>query len=233
MQSLWQYEKRGFYWVKIEHWGERVLLGLKSVIHNPLKSVCRSFEAVSSFLSTPYFKILLFLIPCTLYLIPVELPVANAATITLGWDSNDEPDVEGYVVYSNRNSPGPPYRHSDTVPEDELEDPLHPVVEFHGLSEGREYYIALTAYNSDGVESDFSEEICAEVVNDTIQLCDASTNSSAATSSISGGGGGGSSGFACFISAASHSPSDKNLLLYILFITTAIGLGTHGYKKKL
>ena len=163
----------------------------------------------------------------------MPLSVANAKSVTLGWDSNDEPDLEGYVIYRNTNSPGPPYSYSDTLPEDELADPLHPEVKLNGLQEGKEYYIALTAYNTEGVESSFSNEICAEVVNNTIERCDASTSSPAKTSSSGGGvGGGGSSGGGCFISAASHSPSDKNLLLYILFITTAIGLGTYCYKTK-
>jgi hypothetical protein len=159
------------------------------------------------------------------------LSVANAKIVTIGWDSNDEPDLEGYVVYRNTNSPGPPYKYSDTVPEDELADPLHPKAKLTGLQEGKEYYIALTAYNTDGVESSFSNDICVEMVNNAVEHCSASA-SSPVTESLSGGGGGGSSGFACFISAASHGPSDKTLLLYMLFTIIAIGLGTYGYKKK-
>jgi hypothetical protein len=158
------------------------------------------------------------------------LPVANAKTVTIGWDSNDEPDLEGYVIYRNTNSPGPPYNYSDTLPEDELVDPLHPKAQLTGLQEGKEYYIALTAYNDEGVESSFSNDICVEVVNNAVEHCSASTTSPVTTSSI--GGSGGSGGFACFISAASHSPSDKTLLLCILFTIIAIGLGTYGYKTK-
>jgi hypothetical protein len=163
------------------------------------------------------------------------LPVANAATATIAWNPNDEPDLEGYVIYRNTNSPGPPYSYSDTVPEDKLDDPLHPEVKLTGLQEDKEYYIALTAYNTDGDESSFSNEVCATVVDNTIELCEESVSSPVKTSSSDGGGGGGgggSSGFACFISAASHSPSDKNLLLYILFTITAIGLCTYRYKTK-
>jgi hypothetical protein len=167
----------------------------------------------------------------------MPLSLANAATATLAWSPNDEPDLEGYVVYRNRNTPGPPYRHSDVVPEDELEDPLHPRVRLTGLQEGREYYIALTAYNGEGVESGFSNEICATVVDNTVELCNESASSPATASSIGGGGssggGGNSSGFSCFISTASHSPSDKNFLLYILLTITAVGLGTCAYKQVL
>ena len=223
-----------------------MLLRLKSVIYNPLKSIClfcgARYQVDSTTLVTgnstkpvprlsPHYRSLV-LSALVLALCAVPLSVANAASITLAWSANDEPDLEGYVVYHNRNSPGPPYRHSDTVFEDELENPLRPEVSFYGLSEGREYYIALTAFNSDGVESDFSDEICARVVDDTIKLCEAIAGSSVTTTSIGGGSGGSGSSrdLACFISAASHSPPDKNFLLYILFSITAIGLGTYGYK---
>jgi hypothetical protein len=159
----------------------------------------------------------------------MPLSVVNAETVTLGWDSNDEPDVEGYVIYRNTNSPSPPYKYSDTLPEDDLADPLNPQAKLTRLQEGEEYYIALTAYNTEGVESSYSNDICVQVVDDAIELCSASSSPSTATSSSSGGGG--SSGSGCFISTVSHSPSDKNFLPYILFIITAIGIGTYRYKK--
>jgi hypothetical protein len=131
----------------------------------------------------------------------LPLPVADAAEVTLGWDSNPEPDLEGYVVYRNVGSPGPPYDYSDTLPEDDLADPLHPKATLTGLQEGNEYYIALTAYNSDGDESGFSNNVCVEVINGAIQACSASVTPIASTVSSSGGGNG-SGGAACFISSA-------------------------------
>jgi hypothetical protein len=132
----------------------------------------------------------------------MPLPVADAAQVTLGWDSNSEPDLEGYMVYRSVGSPGPPYDDSDSLPEDDLADPLHPKATLTGLQEGNEYYIALTAYNADGVESGFSNNVCVEVVNGAVEACSASAAPVADTASSSGGssGGGGSS---CFISASS------------------------------
>jgi len=164
------------------------------------------------------------------------LPTASAKTVTLGWASNDEPDLVGYVIYRNTHSPGPPYSYSDTLPEDELADPLHPKAKLTGLQEGKEYYIALTAYNTEGVESSFSNEICAEVVNDTIELCGASASAPVTTSSSSGGGGGSSSGGgssgACFISSASDKPASftqfvikpatRSQVLAMLFLLLAL-----------
>lgn len=222
-----------FYRVWFEHWGERLLLHLKSVyLFRGIRSSVNSTKLVIR-LSPHYLLLVLSALLFTLCAMP--LSIANAKTVTLGWDSNDEPDLEGYVIYRNTNSPGPPYSYSDTLPENELDDPLHPKATLTGLQEGKEYYIALTAYNTDGVESGFSNEICAEVVNNTIKLCSASTNAPASTTSSGGvngsSGGSGGGGGGCFISVASHSPSDKNLLLYILFTITAIGLGTYGCKR--
>jgi hypothetical protein len=161
------------------------------------------------------------------------LPVANAKTATLGWSSNTEPDLEGYVIYRNTNSPGPPYKFSDPVPEDELADPLHPKATLTGLNKGKEYYIALTAYNTAGVESGFSNDVCVEVVNDIVELCGASSSPVASPSSSSGGSsGGGSGGGGCFISTASYHPQDNHLLFYILFTLTIISIGSYGYKTK-
>ena len=130
---------------------------------------------------------------------------AIAATVTIGWDSNPEPDLEGYVVYRNVGEPGPPYDDSDTLPEDDLADPLHPKATLTGLQEGKEYYVALTAYNTDGVESSFSNDVCVEVINGVIEACSASVAPVASAVASDGGGGGG--GGSCFISATAAESS--------------------------
>jgi hypothetical protein len=220
------------------------LLRLKSVIHNTLESFCVVSGARSSVSASgrglktatepvkhhgPHYP-LLVLSAIIFGLCAMPLSVANAKTVTLGWDSNDEPDLEGYVIYRNTNSPGPPYKYSDTLPEDDLADPLNPQAKLTGLQEGKEYYIALTAYNTEGVESSYSNDICVQVVDSAIELCSASSSPSATTSSSVGGGGDGSA--VCFISAASSSPSYKYTLPWILFTITAIGIGTRGYRKR-
>jgi hypothetical protein len=147
----------------------------------------------------------------------LPLPVADAAEVTLGWDSNPEPDLEGYVVYRNVGSPGPPYDYSDTLPEDDLADPLHPKATLTGLQENKEYYIALTAYNSDGDESGFSNNVCVEVINGAIQACSASVTPIASTVSSSGGGNGGG-GAACFISTAAGDSGHNRVMAGIVII---------------
>ena len=190
MQSFRQYETRGFYWVKIEHWGERALLRLKSVI--------REYQRL---IFNPKAVILLNAMLFALCAMP--LSVANAATVTLGWSPNDEPDLEGYVVYRNPQKSGPPYKYSDEVQEDELEDPLHPRLKLTGLKNDAKYYVALTAYNNEGIESSFSNEVCIEVIENAIQACSEAVSPSTPSSSSGGGGGGGG----CFISSVSDKPS--------------------------
>ena len=193
------------------------MLRLKSVISEYLRLIFK-------------FKAFILLSATLLALCAMPLSVANAKTVTLGWSPNDEPDLEGYVVYRNTNSPGPPYSDSDAIPESELADPLHPKATLTGLQEGKEYYVALTAYNTEGVESGFSNDLCVEVVNGIAELCAASSPTTPSTSSVSSGGGGG--GSVCFISTASYRPPNNHLLFYILFTLTIIGIASCVYKTK-
>jgi hypothetical protein len=236
----------------IEHWGGERLLHLKSVAHEYLGCIfmpesffCHSLfffinprsagkpaELVTSRIPKAYLRSALsalcyafaFLL---LALSTVPLPEAEAAKVTLGWDSNSEPDLEGYVIYRKTGSPGPPYDHVDTLPEDDLDDPLHPKVTLTGLKKDQQYYIALTAYNTEGVESDFSDDICVEVVhnksaaecpdspdsedndnnNDNDSNNDNNSNNNTSSSNDGDGGSGRSNGNSCFISTAGHASS--------------------------
>ena len=145
--------------------------------------------------------------------------LSSAKKITLGWDANSEPDLEGYVVYRNVGSPGPPYKYADTLPEDELDDPLNPMVTITGLSEKKEYYIAVTAYDTEGNESDFSGELCAEIVNSVIENCTAS-----ASTSNGGGSGGG-----CFIDIAAGK-SDGLPVIFYAFVVAGLVLSYKVWK---
>ena len=132
-----------------------------------------------------------------------------AKNVTLGWRANSEPDLEGYVVYRNVGSPGPPYKYEDTLPEDDLANPLKPRVVMTGLKKETEYYVAVTAYDVKGNESDFSNDLCIEIVDEFVQACSQSVSPSTSKSS-SGGGSGGSSG-GCFISSASLKTSASTM----------------------
>ena len=140
------------------------------------------------------------------FLLPVFPSLCLAKNITLGWDANPEPDLEGYVIYRNIESPGPPYKYADELPEDELKNPLNPQVTITGLKEDTRYYIAVTAYDTQGNESYFSDQLCVEIVDSLIEGCGTILSTPSSSSESSGGSGGGGSG-SCFISAASGAPS--------------------------
>ena len=112
---------------------------------------------------------------------------ACAVQITLAWDSNDEPDVAGYIVYYGMQS-----RYYDY----DVDVGNYNSVTISGLVEDVMYYFAVTAYDNEGNESDFSEEISYPRTS---------------TYTVSGAGGGGGGG-GCFVTAASDNPvtSDPN-----------------------
>jgi len=122
-----------------------------------------------------------------------------AVNVTFGWDPNDEPDLEGYKVYRNTESPGPPYKYRTALREKNLADPLNPMVTLTGLKENTKYYVALTAYDINGNESNYSDDVCVQIIDSAIESCSSSTSGST-SSSGSGGSGGGSA--VCFISSA-------------------------------
>jgi hypothetical protein len=126
-----------------------------------------------------------------------------ADRITLAWDSNVEPDVAGYIVYYGTQSG---YYDFDVDVGD------YDSITISGLVEDVMYYFAVSAYDTEGNESDFSAEITYP-------------NSVSPPSSSGGTGGGGSGG--CFISTASEktaSASRNYNIEKFALITLAISL---------
>lgn len=137
-----------------------------------------------------------------------------AKNITLGWDANPEPDLEGYVIYRNIGLPGPPYKYADELAEDELNNPLNPQVALTGLNEHTRYYIAVTAYDTQGNESYFSDQVCVEIVDSLIESCGIIMS----TYGISNESRGGGSGAACFIGSAVGNSGQGRVLAGIVII---------------
>ena len=97
-----------------------------------------------------------------LYLLPLfviyalcflQVPAASAATVTLAWDTNTEPGVEGYIMYYGTTSPD--YQYNVDVGNSTS-------CTISDLEQGQVYYFAATAYNAIG-ESEFSEEVSYEI----------------------------------------------------------------------
>jgi hypothetical protein len=89
-----------------------------------------------------------------------------AADVTLQWDSNTESDLAGYKIYYNIYS-GEPYDGEDadqgpspiTVDINELDNSNNPEFTLTGLDEAETYFFAITAYDYEDLESDFSNEV--------------------------------------------------------------------------
>jgi len=90
-----------------------------------------------------------------------------AADITLRWDANTETDLAGYKLYYKTDSSGPPYEDTGAdqgpspidIPLSSLSDPNNPEFTITGLDAGHIYFLVLTAYDTEGNESGYSNEV--------------------------------------------------------------------------
>lgn len=104
-----------------------------------------------------YFKLLV------LFFVLVWVSPVSAGSVILGWNSNAETDLAGYKIYygtSSRDVGGyaQPNFH-DTIPAGTE------TYTFPDLADGP-YYFSLTAYDSADNESEFSDEVFAELTAD-------------------------------------------------------------------
>jgi len=89
---------------------------------------------------------------CLILMLPV---IAQAASVTMTWNRNQEPDIAGYRIYYGTQSGQ--YNNSITV-YDSATQPLQLSYTVAGLSEGTTYYFALKTFDQAGQESDYSVE---------------------------------------------------------------------------
>jgi len=90
-----------------------------------------------------------------------------AADITLRWDANTETDLAGYKLYYKIDTPGAPYdgtgADQGSSPIDiqlgSLIDPNNPESTITGLDASYIYFLVLTAYDIEGNESGYSNEV--------------------------------------------------------------------------
>ena len=143
-----------------------------------------------------YSLLMVFLMLTTLF-ISFETASIAANQIIISWDPNTEPDLEGYVLYGKQGSPDPPFDYVDSYPEVNLADPLNPRAVITDLESDVTYYFAVTAYDTDGNESDYSNVVSVFKSN----VIDAGGNSDG---NGGGGGGSGGGGGGCFINIAGY-----------------------------
>ena len=143
-----------------------------------------------------YSLLMVFLMLTTLF-ISFETASIAANQIILSWYPNTEPDLEGYVLYGKQGSPDPPFDYVDSYPEVDLADPLNPRAVITDLESDVTYYFSVTAYDTEGNESDYSNIVSVLKSN----VIDAGGNSNG---DDGGGGSGGGSGGGCFINTAGY-----------------------------
>jgi len=77
----------------------------------------------------------------------------HAAEITLLWDKNTETDIEGYRVYTGTTS-----KSYGTSPICQVDSNWNSCT-VSVAQDGKTHYYAVKAYNTEGLESDFSNEV--------------------------------------------------------------------------
>ena len=122
------------------------------------KSVIRSILSIN--ITSRKFNLLVIIL-----LICLTTPVF-AMDVTLQWDANTEPNRAGYRIYYDTDS-GPPYEGTGATGGDSPIDVKIADVEagdtarytVTGLNDDETYFFAVTAYNTSGNESGYSNEV--------------------------------------------------------------------------
>ncbi|HTG45676.1 MAG TPA: fibronectin type III domain-containing protein, partial [Verrucomicrobiae bacterium] len=86
-----------------------------------------------------------------------SIPGASAASVTLAWDANTEPDLAGYFIY---------YGPINSTPQ-RIDVGLVTSTTINNLTPDITYVFYATAYNTAGLESDPSQKISYRISNDT------------------------------------------------------------------
>ena len=115
----------------------------------------------------PTHTIFLTTLSTLLLLLLILTAPATAEQVTFAWSANTESNLAGYNLYYKSGSPGIPYEGTGLdqgdshigIPLENLNDHNNPSFTVTGLPTGESFYFTITAYNSDGNESLFSNEV--------------------------------------------------------------------------
>jgi len=111
-------------------------------------------------------KLVFFLLTTAVLMIAGLAPAGYAVDVTLGWDANSETDLAGYKIYYGAGQGGPYNGAGSTdgaspiiVPLSILTNPSGPQFTVHGLPADGTHYFVVTAYDTEGLESGYSNEV--------------------------------------------------------------------------
>jgi hypothetical protein len=160
------------------------------------------------------------------------LGIANAADVTLAWDANTETNLAGYKLYYDGDSDTEMYQGAGAnegdspivIYLDDMADTDSPTFTVTGLEKGQYYYFALTAFDTDGLESDFSDEVGVMTAEEAEEDDANSLAKSAADDAESDGGSDGGGGGGCFISGPMNSNHFSSSILLLAF-ASMVGIG--------
>jgi hypothetical protein len=110
-------------------------------------------------------NILNFTASCFVLIILLPFQVASGAEFS--WLPNTEADIAGYKIHYGQTEGGPYPNVVDIGKPDPVDNRIYGQVQ--GLECGVVYYVVCTAYNTDGVESDYSTQITYTVANEKPQ----------------------------------------------------------------
>ncbi|MFZ4858227.1 MAG: Ig-like domain-containing protein [Desulfuromonadaceae bacterium] len=121
-------------------------------------------------------KALIFLVMTLIFM--AGQATCFAETVTLSWNANCEPDLGGYKVYYRADSSSLPF---DGIGAVEGASPVdvrnHTTATISGLDLSRTHYFAVTAYNTTGLESDYSNIVAVlETVPPSVSLSSPAVN---------------------------------------------------------
>jgi hypothetical protein len=157
----------------------------------------------------------------------------QAGDVTLAWDPNSESNLAGYKLYYDGDSDDEMYRGTGAsegdspvvIYLDDLSDADSPTFTLTGLENGQYYYFVLTAFDTDGLESDFSDEVGTLIESETAlnKAVDNSSDTSSGSETDASGESGGSGG-SCFISGvmdggAGNLPLAGMVVLFLMAAT--------------
>ncbi len=116
---------------------------------------------------TTRFSLLLVAAAACLLLLAQAQPAASAEAVTLAWDANIEDEVAGYKIHYATASATTPFAGTGldqgaspiVLAAEDLADPAAPSFRLTGLTPGATYYLAVSAYNDAGLESDYSDTL--------------------------------------------------------------------------
>ncbi len=146
---------------------------------------------------------------------------ADAVTdIAIAWDPNTEDDLNGYGIYISEGTPGPPFEHYGDVFVDELSDPENPQITLTEIEDGT-YYIAATAFDDQGNESDYSKTLEVRVSGPEVSALDTNDRGGSGVGDSGGSGGGG-----CFISSVEGRFGFLRLLSFLSLLSLLAAVKT-------